>query len=459
VKHTSAALAVAAITGSVSAQPCTVEWRPISGGALDGYIQPMFGYDDGSGEQLYVGGSFRGITGTPGTAMIARLDASTRTWSSVGGGLSFGSTNGFLTSFETFDAGAGVELIAGGFFFGAPGVADTKSIAKWDGSQWSSLGAGFPGNSANSIWGMTKWDVTGTERLYVGGGFDVIGGVTANGVASWDGSTWRDLGIGITGAFSPVVFGMQVFDDGAGEQLYAVGRFDFMDGLFSPFIARWDGTQWTTVGGAMGSTSALASIEAITAFDDGSGPALYVGGNRFVPPGQPAASVAKWDGTQWTTVGQNIGGRVTSLQGFDDGSGPALYLGGTATPGVNYIARLENGQWVAVDGGVTGNSTSGNFPSVFGLAVFQNDLYVGGNFTQIGALTGLSGIASRNSCLPDCYADCDTASGAGVLDIFDFLCFQDAFVQSDPYADCDGNTVYDIFDFLCFQDAFTTGCP
>jgi len=55
-----------------------------------------------------------------------------------------------------------------------------------------------------------------------------------------------------------------------------------------------------------------------------------------------------------------------------------------------------------------------------------------------------------------CYPDCD---GGGTLDIFDFLCFQDAFVVMDPYADCDGNTVFDIFDFLCFQDAFVVGCP
>jgi hypothetical protein len=27
------------------------------------------------------------------------------------------------------------------------------------------------------------------------------------------------------------------------------------------------------------------------------------------------------------------------------------------------------------------------------------------------------------------------------------------------YADCDGNNVLDVFDFLCFQDAFVTGCP
>jgi hypothetical protein len=55
-----------------------------------------------------------------------------------------------------------------------------------------------------------------------------------------------------------------------------------------------------------------------------------------------------------------------------------------------------------------------------------------------------------------CYPDCD---GNTILDVFDFLCFQDAFVAMDPYADCDGNRVFDVFDFLCFQDAFVTGCP
>jgi len=65
----------------------------------------------------------------------------------------------------------------------------------------------------------------------------------------------------------------------------------------------------------------------------------------------------------------------------------------------------------------------------------------------IGDVTPLGG---------ECYPDC---TGEGMLDIFDFLCFQDAFVVMDPYADCDGNTVFDIFDFLCFQDAFVVGCP
>ena len=56
-----------------------------------------------------------------------------------------------------------------------------------------------------------------------------------------------------------------------------------------------------------------------------------------------------------------------------------------------------------------------------------------------------------------CYADCDPN---GVLDIFDFLCFQNSFVLGEPYAcDCDPDPACDIFDFLCFQNAFVGGCP
>ncbi len=61
-----------------------------------------------------------------------------------------------------------------------------------------------------------------------------------------------------------------------------------------------------------------------------------------------------------------------------------------------------------------------------------------------------------------CYADCDQASGIGVLDVFDFLCFGNLFQQGSPYAcQCDTSTgmnVCDIFDVLCFGAAYAAGC-
>jgi hypothetical protein len=51
-----------------------------------------------------------------------------------------------------------------------------------------------------------------------------------------------------------------------------------------------------------------------------------------------------------------------------------------------------------------------------------------------------------------------SVSGPGGCDIFDFLDFQNAFVNGDPLAcDCDTSTgpgVCDLFDFLCFQNAW-----
>lgn len=57
-----------------------------------------------------------------------------------------------------------------------------------------------------------------------------------------------------------------------------------------------------------------------------------------------------------------------------------------------------------------------------------------------------------------CYADFDAN---GVLDLFDFLAFQSAFLSGDPAADCDGKTLgvtLDLFDFLCFLGRFNAGC-
>jgi len=56
---------------------------------------------------------------------------------------------------------------------------------------------------------------------------------------------------------------------------------------------------------------------------------------------------------------------------------------------------------------------------------------------------------------PFCYADCHED---GLLDIFDYLCFEDLFVQGNWLADCDESGSVDLFDLICFQDAFVTGC-
>ncbi len=89
--------------------------------------------------------------------------------------------------------------------------------------------------------------------------------------------------------------------------------------------------------------------------------------------------------------------------------------------------------------------------------------YEGGNFTGASPTTALRMQITYTPVSAGCYADCDTSTGVGVLDIFDFLCFGNRFSANDPYAcDCDTSTgvgVCDIFDFLCFGNEFNAGCP
>ncbi|MCA9277686.1 MAG: VCBS repeat-containing protein [Phycisphaeraceae bacterium] len=58
--------------------------------------------------------------------------------------------------------------------------------------------------------------------------------------------------------------------------------------------------------------------------------------------------------------------------------------------------------------------------------------------------------------LPICYADCDSS---GTLNIFDYICFGNAYSTNDPRADCDQNGVLNIFDYICFGNAYAAGCP
>jgi hypothetical protein len=55
-----------------------------------------------------------------------------------------------------------------------------------------------------------------------------------------------------------------------------------------------------------------------------------------------------------------------------------------------------------------------------------------------------------------CPAD---VNGDGLLNILDFIYFQNAFVAQDPVADCTADARFNILDFVCFQNLFANGCP
>jgi hypothetical protein len=315
---------------------------------------------------------------------------------------------------------------------------------------------------------MTAGNIGAGERLYLGGSFPTLGGVGAGGIAAWDGASFEAVGdgSGIAGTFSPVIFASLIHDDGSGPALYIGGRFESVDGVPTYTVAKWDGVAWSRVGEGLRATRspALFGVESMGLYDDGGGAALYVGGKDFAPTSGSQTSVAKWDGSAWTNVGGLLTGRVTSLFQWDDGSGSALYCT-TSSGSLGLVFRLVGGSWEIALGGVGGSGVS--TPSFPGLP--QGDrpsafalAEMDGNLLVGGSFVDV-GSPGQPAAGIAMVAPCDGACYAdcdesGALDFFDFLCFQNAFAGAEPYADCDASGALDFFDFLCFQNEFAAGC-
>ena len=95
---------------------------------------------------------------------------------------------------------------------------------------------------------------------------------------------------------------LHVFDDGSGPALFAGGDLDVAGPIDVNNVAKWDGTEWSDPGGGTNGW-----VTAMTVFDDGSGSALFVGGAFTMAGGGPANRIAKWDGIAWTALGERHG--------------------------------------------------------------------------------------------------------------------------------------------------------
>ena len=223
--------------------------------------------------------------------------------------------------------------------------------------------------------------------FYVAGRFTSIGGAAANRIARWDdgAATWRALG---TGMSSGEVSALAQFDDGGGPALHAAGTFISAGGVTVNCIARWNPGEpgsWSSLAGGVTSDEA-ARIDALLVHDDGGGGALYAGGSFTHAGGVAANNIAKWDGANWSAVGDGLNGAVEALITFDDGTGasPALYAGGRFLFGAKkeYILARWNGlDWSPII------AATGKDESIRTLAVFD-DVAGGGQVLYAGGVFG-----------------------------------------------------------------------
>ena len=347
----------------------------VSGGAI-------YALAVGATGDVYVGGSFS-QAGASAASRVARWNGTA--WNTLGTGVSDGGNGGSVFALAL---NLGGEVYVGGYFVQAGGSA-ASNIAKWNGGSWRTLGGGLVGgNGVNSE--VFAVAVAGNGDVYVGGRFRQVGGVAANRVAKWNGTTWSSLGSGATrGLNAAVVYALAVSSTG---DVYMGGDFAEADGIITNKVAKWSGGAWSALGA--GSNAGVSGGDVLALAVAGNGE-LYVGGNFTQAGGVAANGVARWDGTAWNALGAGAANGVSggSVYSILPVSSSLVYVGGefSQAGGVpaSSIARWDGTAW-----GLLGSSTAngvrsnGQQAAVLALAASSTGvLYVGGTFNQAGGST------------------------------------------------------------------------
>ncbi len=382
-----------------------------------------FGYCQGDAEwavamdidrangDLYVAGAFQ-TAGGEDVWSVARWDGCS--WSPLkdpdlvyGGGYEY--LSGFLTGSYVADAKlfGGQLYVIGAYMNHSDTIPSWNIGSRWNGEHWLA----WPGFI--QTWGLRDTCIgVGSNGIYLGGCFAFQPVIPTNywferltnvpvsySIARWDGTNWYALGEGLKcivsdpeadtnvlmeWAHAGDVYGIAVAPNG---DVYAGGYFrvQAVNGIANN-IARWDGTNWWALGSGIdpcvgGGVAALAL---------GPNGDVFAGGGFNSAGGQPAINVARWDGTNWYSVGGGLNSSVRVLSFVGD----RLYAGGYfagaigRTNGFGRAAVWDGTQWQAVGSGSNpGFDDSGHWygsPSVADIIGDSSGVYFAGNFRRAG---------------------------------------------------------------------------
>jgi hypothetical protein len=441
------------------------QWCAIGGG-LDGNVYDM-GIDGNA--TLIAGGAFSESGSGAELNGIGRWDGNQ--WQSLRSGIA----GGDLPSVLSIDIIGDDYFFAGGTFIRA-GELSVNGIAYWRDNKWNNIIPGRRGGLSSMIYSFAL----GTDdRLYVGGGFKQTGDKFSPGVSCLDENGWLGLDSGLVPpavVYDMAVMGSQVYISGwcfgsfhkefknvayfdvfkrewtevadgipagdsdmgpmavAGGKVYFSGAFNEVDGVQSPHVIAWDGSEWESLGGGIintGNQNDIPGIYDIIPLSDGR--ILFAG--MFDRAGdQNVRNVAVWDpeSRSWSDFAGGIKGFVGSVCEYGD----YIYFSGKLTQAGDVndknIARYNKstGEWEAMGEGVNGHVRamvpygeyiiiggyfnkaggkdassiaafdvttdkyytfgdgirSNNMPGrVLALTVYKNDLYAGGIFNRAGS--------------------------------------------------------------------------
>jgi hypothetical protein len=389
-------------------------WSALSqdanGALVNGYSGSQVNVVLVDGTDVYVGGDFINISNhgvnIPEADYLAKWDGAN--WSAVGdGGSGYGSLNRPVYALAMI----GTDLYVGGPFTDVKDKGATltaaDSVAKFDTltGNWSALGDNGASNGAIPSGSYIVALVADGTDLYVGGGFSNVSNhgspiPEADNLAKWDTltGTWSALGSNGSGDGALNGFVAALALDGS-HNLYAGGYFTDAAGLAAAdYIAKWNNANWSALGdNNAGNGSLNQGVKAIAV----SGTDVYAGGvftnvNNHGTVLNAADLVAKWDGADWSALGNNgmndgifcaaCGNSVRAIlvKGSDvyvGGSFADLRINNVVTPAADYIAKWDGAQWTSLSDNGAGNGSLDS--NVYALTMQGADLLVGGAFTNV----------------------------------------------------------------------------
>jgi hypothetical protein len=200
--------------------------------------------------------------------------------------------------------------------------------------------------------------IDANNDVYVSGAFTLAGGTAANYVAKWDGSTWTTLGSGFNGPVYAIEF--------RNSNVVAGGLFTMAGGVAASNLAIWDGTAWAAAG-----TGTNGVVRTIKFYD----PFIYVGGEFTSANGMTVSNIFRTNGTVWEDMNGGVNGPVYSIDVRNYTiAGGRFTMAGT-TP-VSNIATWNTTAWTAM--------TDGLNDTVHTVKFTITGIYAGGAFTQSG---------------------------------------------------------------------------
>jgi hypothetical protein len=153
------------------------------------------------------------------------------------------------------------------------------------------------------------------------------GGIPVNNAAKWNGTTWASMGSGITAwPVSSTVYNNEIY---VGLWLGA--------GNNRSMIVKWDGTVWANV--EQNVNSAMMNVVMDVKVFNG---CLYAAGLIDTINGVPVANVARYDGQNWSSVGNGVNGYAN----FFIQTNSDLYMTGDFTNSgsivVNHVVKFDS---------------------------------------------------------------------------------------------------------------------